>query len=132
MAHKKKETGKIILPVGMKPRPEQHEIHVADILSGHFKTDVEFVLRTNQPTPDFLIDGVVWELKSPTGTGKNNIQRQLQDARRQSKNVIIDASRSKMHGTKIRKQLEYQFKIVKSVKRLLFISKAGKVFEITR
>lgn len=116
----------------MKPRPEPHEIHVAGILADHFKTDIEFVLRSNQRTPDFLIDGVVWELKSPTGTGKNNIQRQLQDARHQSKNVIIDASRSKMHGTKMRKQAEYQFKIVRSVKRLLFVSEAGKVFELTR
>jgi len=116
----------------MKPRPEPHEIRVASILSEHFKTDVEFVLRTNQRTPDFLIDGVLWELKSPTGTGKNNIQRQLQDAHHQSKNVIVDASRSRMHGTKIRKQVEYQFRIVKSVRRLLFVSKAGKIFEITR
>lgn len=132
MVRKKKEAGKIILPANMKPRPQEHEIYVASILSKHFKLDVEFLPRANQRTPDFLIDGVVWELKSPTGVGKNNIQRQLQDAHHQSKNVIIDASRSKMHGTKIRRQVEYQFKIIKSVKRLLFISKTGKVFEIMR
>ena len=132
MIRKKKETGRIILPAGMKPRPEEHELHVASILSEHYRTDVEFLPRANQRTPDFVIDGVVWELKSPTGTGKNNIQRQLQDAHRQSKNVIIDASRSKMHATKIRRQVEHQFKIVKSVKRLLFVSKSGKVYEITR
>ena len=77
MVRKKKESGKIILPAGMKPRPEEHELHVASILSGYFNADVEFVPRANQRTPDFLINGVLWELKSPTGTGKNNIQRQL-------------------------------------------------------
>ncbi len=132
MVRKKKESGKIILPAGMKPRPEEHELHVASILSEHFNADVEFVPRANQRTPDFLINGVLWELKSPTGTGKNNIQRQLQEAHHQSRNVIIDASRSKMHATKIRRHVEHQFKIVKSVKRLLFVSKSGKVYEITR
>lgn len=132
MTNKRSKPGKIILPANMKPRPEEHELRVAAILSEHFKTDVEFLPRANRPTPDFLIDGVVWELKSPTGAGKNNIQKQLQESRHQSANVIIDASRSKMHATKIRHQVEYQFKIVKSVKRLLFVSKTGKVFEITR
>lgn len=132
MMRKRSETGKIILPAGMRPRPEDHELHIASILSRHFETDIEFVPRANQRTADFLINGMLWELKSPTGTGKNNVQRQLQEAHHQSKNVIIDASRSKMHAIKIRRQVEHQFKIVKSVKRLLFIAKNGKVFEITR
>jgi len=123
---------RIIIPPGLRPRPEPHELKAAVILSEYFDLAVEFVPRSNMPTADFLIDGVTWELKSPTGTGKNNIQRQLQDAHRQSINVIIDSSRSKLHGTQIRRQVEYQFKIVKSIKRLLFISKSGKVFEITR
>lgn len=122
----------VIIPSGLKPRPEQHELKAAVILSQYFNTKVEFVPRSNMPSADFLINGVTWELKSPTGSGKNNIQRQLQDAHHQSKNVIIDASRSKMHGARIRSQVEYQFKIVKSVKRLLYISKAGKVFEIDK
>lgn len=116
----------------MKPRPRQHEIEVAEILAGHFKTDIEFIPTTNRNTPDFLIDGVLWELKSPTGTGKNNIQRQLQYASHQSSNVIIHAGRSKIHGAKIKREVERQFKIIKSVKRLLFISKDKKVIEIIK
>lgn len=132
MTNRQNKSGNIIIPAGMKPRPQHHELHVASILSEHFKTDVEFILRANRPTPDFLIDGVIWELKSPTGTGKNNIQRQLQEAHRQSGNVIIDANRSKMHAAKIKRQVEHQFKIVRSVRRLLFVSKTGKVLELTR
>ncbi len=127
-----KKPGKIIIPVGMKPRPRQHEIEVAEILAGHFGVDVEFIPTTNRSTPDFLIDGILWELKSPTGTGKNNIERQLKYAWHQSPNVIIHAGRSKMHGAKIRREVERQFRIVKSVKRLLFISKDDKVVEIKR
>lgn len=123
---------RVIIHPNLKPRPEQHELNAAHILAEHFNTVVEFVPRSNMPTADFLINGVIWELKSPTGSGKNNIQRQLQDAHHQSKNVIIDARRSKIHGARIRSQVEYQFKIVRSVRRLLYISKAGKVFEIKR
>lgn len=132
MAKKKQQTGRIIIPPGMKPRPEDHEIYVAGILAKYFKADVEFVPRSNQRTPDFLIKGKVWELKSPTGTGKNNIQRQLQEAHGQSVNVILDASRSKMHPDEMSRRAEYQFKIVKSVKRLIFIPKGGEPLEIYR
>jgi hypothetical protein len=86
----------------------------------------------NLQTPDFLIKGKVWELKSPTGTGKNNIQRQLQEAHNQSVNVILDASRSKMHPLEIKRRAEHQFKIVKSVKRLIFVPKDGEPLEIKR
>jgi len=101
---KKSKSGKIIIPVGMKPRPRPHEIEIAEILAKHLKTDIEFIPTTNRNTPDFLIDGTLWELKSPQGTGKNNIQRQLQYAVRQSSNVILDANRSKMHVNKIKRE----------------------------
>lgn len=132
MTKKKPQTGRIIMPPGMKPRPEDHEIYVAGILAEYFKADVEFVPRSNLQTPDFLIKGKVWELKSPTGTGKNNIQRQLQEAHSQSVNVILDASRSKMHPDEIKRRTEHQFKIVKSIKRLIFVPKDGQPLEIKR
>ena len=116
----------------MKPKPRDHERDAAEVLALHFNTSVEFLPRTNGKTADFIIDGVTWELKSPTGTGKHNIKRQLQYAKHQSVNVIIDANRSKLHKDKIRREVEYQFGIVKSVKRLLFISKDKKVVEIKR
>jgi len=132
MARKKKEVGKIIIPVGMKPRPRQHEIEAAEILAQHFKTDIEFIPTADRTTPDFLIDDILWELKSPQGTGKNNIQRQLQYASHQSVNIIIHASRSKMHSARIRREVERQFNIVRSVKRLVFISKDGEIIEMKR
>ncbi len=132
MVRKTQQVGRIILPPGMKPHPSKYELRVASILTEYFTADVEFIARANRRTADFLVDGVEWELKSPTGAGKNNIQRQLQEASRQSKNVIIDASRSKLHASRIKQQVEYQFQLVRSIKRLLFISKAGKVVELER
>lgn len=127
-----KKPGKIIIPVGMKPRPRQHEIDVAELLAKYFRVDVEFIPTTSRNSPDFLIDGTLWELKSPQGNGKNNIQRQLKYAWHQSPNVILDASRSKMHAARIKREVEYQFGIIKSVKRLLFVAKDKEVIEIFR
>ncbi len=132
MIKKKPQTGKIIIPTGMKPRPRGYEIGVAEVLVEYFGVDVEFVKTSERKTPDFLIDGVLWELKSPQGKGKHNIDRQLKYAKHQSANVIIDASRSKMQKDRIRREVEYQFKINITISRLIFVSKDKKVVEIKR
>src|SRR4051812_45115254 len=93
MRHMKKY--KVIIPTGIKPLPAHYELSAAALLADYFKADVEFVARSNQKTPDFLISGTLWELKSPTGDGKYNVQHQLKAAAKQSQNVIFDARRSK-------------------------------------
>ena len=132
MVEIRKQQDLVIVPPNVKPRPEAHELRVARILARYFDTSVEFIPRSNVRTADLHIDGITWEIKSPTGSGKNNIQHQMQDASHQSANVIIDASRSKMHGLKIKSQVAHQFKIIKTLKRVIFISKQGIVFELQR
>lgn len=104
----------------------------ADILVDFFKTDVKFIKRGSGKTPDFLIKGSYWELKSPTGSGKHNIQHKIQDAANQSHNVIIDGRRSKLHPIRLKNEVQYQFNIIKKAKRLVFIDKSGKAVEIFR
>ncbi len=123
---------KVIIPAGLKPLPSRYEISAADLLADYFNADVEFIIRTNQKTPDFLIDGIAWELKSPTGQGKNNIERQLQSGLKQSKNIIFDARRSKIHISKIRNELNYQYRLTKSMKRLILIEKTKNIIELSR
>ncbi len=118
---------KVIIPAGLKPFPARYELSAASILASYFKADVEFIPRANYKTPDFLIKGIIWELKSPTGKGKNNIERQLQTGLKQSRNIIFDARRSKIHISKIRRELDKQFKLTKSMKRLILIEKSNKV-----
>lgn len=114
---------RIIIPADLRPSPAQHELSAATLLTNYFQADVEFILRANQKTPDFLINGLRWELKSPTGSGKNNIERQLQIGLKQSRNIVFDARRSKIHISKIRSELSRRFKLVKSIKRLILIEK---------
>lgn len=123
---------RVILPIDLKPSPARYEITAAQLLAEHFKADVEFVPRSNQKTPDFLISGVKWELKSPTGTGKRNIERQLQTGIKQSQNIVFDARRSKIHIARIKNVLNYQFRLAKSIKRIVLIDKGKNVIELTR
>jgi hypothetical protein len=123
---------KVIIPVGMKPSPARYELSAADLLASYFKTDVEFILRANQKTPDFLIGNVRWELKSPTGKGRRNIERQLQIGLKQSKNIVFDARRSKIHIAKVKNELNYQFRLAKGIRRMLLIEKNKNIIELTR
>lgn len=123
---------RVIIPVGIKPSPAHYEITAATLVANHFKADVEFILRSNQKTPDFLINGVKWELKSPTGDGKYNVQHQIKAAAKQSSNVIFDARRSKIHMTKLRNEVKRHFKYTKPVKRLILIDKNKAVVELAK
>ncbi len=108
----------VIIPSEVKPRPSETEISAAYILANHFQSDVKFIPRENHKTPDFLISGVKWELKSPKGTGKHNIQHCLQDALKQSSSIIFDARASKQHMEKITHELQHQFTLTRKIDRL--------------
>jgi hypothetical protein len=118
----------------VKPSPEQHELEAAEIVSEYFSSDVKFIKRTNSKTADIKVieTGMRWEIKSPTGKGKNNVQHNIQAAANQSPNIVFDSRRSKIHQTKLLAEVKYQFGLIKKAKKLLFIGKDKKVIDITR
>lgn len=122
----------VIVPRSYYPKPSPEEMSAADILVDFFQANVKFVKRHTGKTPDFLIKGTYWELKSPTGSGKHNIQHKLQDASHQSANVVIDARKSKLHPIKLRNEVKHQFELVRKVKRLILIDKNGRAVELFR
>ena len=122
----------VIVPREVNPKPSAREMSAAYILNDFFKSDVKFVVRSDNKTPDFLIKGLYWELKSPTGNGKYNLQHALRSAAKQSENIIIDARFSKIHINKIKNELSYQFRHSRNIKRLLLIDKQKNVVEISR
>jgi hypothetical protein len=89
-------------------------------------------LRSNRKTPVFLINGVEWELKSPTGDGRYNVQHQIKAAAKQSSSVVFDARRSKMRMTRIRNELERHFGYTKPIRRLILIDKNKAIVELTK
>ena len=122
----------VIVPREVYPKPSAREMSAAYILNEFFQADIKFVVRSGNKTPDFLIKDLYWELKTPTGNGKYNLQHALRNAARQSENIIIDARFSKIHINKIKNELNYQFKHSKNIKRLLLIDKQKNVVEISR
>jgi hypothetical protein len=124
----------VIIPNNVKPKPEPHEMETAEIISEHFRSDVKFIKRGANKSADIKIlkTGVIWEIKSPTGKGKHNIQHNIQDAARQSANVVLDSRRSKLHQTRFKSEAKHQFQIVARAKKMLIITKTRKVLEIIK
>ena len=121
----------VIIPNTIFPKPSRIEISAAYILAEYFQADVKFVARSNRKTPDFTIKRLRWELKTPRGVGKYNIQHLLHSAIQQSENIIVDARFSKMHINKIKNELKFHSSVTtKGIKRLLIITKDKKVLEI--
>lgn len=123
--------GLVIIPSGTDIWP--HELKTANILAEHGKT-VRFVRRTEGnyvKSADIEMDGVLWEMKSPRTNQIKYIQRILRRASKQSANIIIDTSRlQNIDDQQVERELKRLRPLVKTVKRLLLINKAGKVIDI--
>lgn len=77
-----------------------HELAAYHFLCQLGKT-LELILPSNTPgskNPDLVMDGVIWELKSPTGQSLRTIQRILHKAGKQAENVILDLRRTRQIG----------------------------------
>ena len=128
----KQKEAKIIIPGNVYP--EKHELATANIFTKIGK-NVEFLApsRTKKAnTPDVIIDGTVWEMKSPTGNSKYTIQNQFKRAAHQSQNLIIDSRRTKLPSKYIEKEIKKQISLRKSIKRLKLVTKTGKIIEFKK
>ncbi|GBG96261.1 hypothetical protein [Lactococcus termiticola] len=112
--------------------PEEHEMLTAKIFM-HAGFDVLFLSprrSKDMKTPDVEINGVLWEIKSPTGTSKATIDRNIKRAIKQSRNIIIDTRRCKLADEEIRHFLVKTEKSLAGVRRLKLITKRGKIIDI--
>lgn len=128
MLSKKKSQGRIIIPVGVTPW--QHELRVARILAaaGHA---VEFLPERNSKTADILLDGVVYEIKSPISNKPDKLERNLKRALKQSTNIIFDSHRIKnMTDYNVMRFIKKKVAEQKQIKRLIYITKFGKIIDI--
>ena len=111
--------------------PKRHEINAAKILLNFFKADITFLRPSFGKTPDFLINAELWELKSPKGSSKNTIGNNIHQAKRQSKNIIIDLSRCNFTKEKAIQNIgEYIKKYPKNIKKIIVITKSKEVLTI--
>lgn len=90
-------------------RPTVQEKTIAGILSEKYGKKVEFVPQVMYPqgiqTPDYLIDGERFDLKSPTGSGKNVLYGMLAKKKKQSPNFIFDITNCPLSDSEIYEQI---------------------------
>lgn len=123
-------SGKIDIS-GLNTVPEQHEFEVAKYFASLGK-DVKFLRPSQIPnthTPDILMDGLEWEIKSPIGNSKRTIEANFRQAVKQSHYIIFDLRRIKVPEKQCLAQLEKEFSVRQYVKRLLVIRKSGELLE---
>ena len=94
--------------------------------------DVELIPPSNSPkakTPDFMMGGIAWEMKSPHGKSKASLEHIFRKAARQSENIIIDLSHSKMREDSAIKEIERCFNQASSCRKLKIILKSRRLLE---
>ena len=116
-------------------KPSEQERKVAQILSAKYGKTVELVPQVVYPqgiqTPDYLIDGERFDLKSPTGKGKNLLYGLIARKKGQSHNFIIDITNCPLSMEELERQAErlYGSWRVGFLEKLIFM-KNGEILKV--
>lgn len=101
----------------------QKEKEAGEWLSKTFGKHVQMAPRVNYPkdipTPDYLIDGMKFDLKEISGSGKNVFDNASKKAKEQAENIVFDITNTTLAEKEIANRLE---KIYKSGRRGLNIA----------
>lgn len=95
---------------------------------------MEFVPRAKgkrAKSADFVADGVLWEVKSPTSNKLKVIEKHLRAVLHQSRDIIFDSRRmSHLTNKQIQKEVEKWAKNLHFIRRLLYVNRANEVIRI--
>ena len=120
--------GKIVINADVNVWP--HEIETAKALASSGKM-IEFVPKNEgkrETSPDILMDGKLWEIKSPKSSYLKVVQKRLREALHQTENVVFDSRRmKKVPDNAIRREVEKWSYELRSLQSLIYVSKTGNV-----
>ena len=126
-----KQQGKIIIGSGVNVW--LHELKTAEALAAAGYV-IEFIRRSEEvraKSADALIDGMIWEMKSPTADNLHALDRNLRRALHQSNCIIIDSCRmKKVPDHAIEHELRKLAAELRSLKRLKFVNRKRAVIDI--
>ncbi len=111
---------------------EEHEYKTVKLLlSLGYNIELQPPNQTkNTRSADLWMNGVLWEMKAPEGGGKNTVRHNLERAKKQSQNVIIDLHRCKLSDEQAIKELKHHFKLSKRFKRMKIITKSREILDL--
>lgn len=93
--------------------PSRDEKRIATLLSIALHERVQIVPRVLNPqgikTPDYMINGEKYDLKTITGTSKNVLYNAVKNKKRQASNFVFDISGSGLGVEDLQKQAERLF-----------------------
>lgn len=92
----------------------KREKEVGEWLSKLFGKHVQMAPRVNYPkdtpTPDYLIDGMKFDLKEISGSGKNVFDNASKKAKEQAENIVFDITKTPLAEQEIANRLEEIYK----------------------
>ncbi len=83
-------------------------------------------------TGDFVMIGLIWEMKSPVGNGRSTMEHIFQKAARQADNIIIDLSRTRILDEQAIKNLQKVFNVSRSVRNLWVVTKSRQIIRLSK
>ena len=104
-------------------------------LLAYAATDIEVLPVQNikgVKTPDIIMNGLEWEIKNPKGKGKYVISRNIYNASKQSPNIVLDLRRMSGSYRHYMSEIEREFRASPRTKRLLVVTKAQTIIELTK
>ena len=128
-----KRNANVIIPAMLNNSPQKDEIEIAWIVAKKYNQTVKFLNPVNdykRKTADIVMNGQLWEMKTPTGNSKNTIERQVKRATKQSHNIIIDGRRSSITDDLFQLELKKQCTLRHSIRKLIYIRKNSEPVEI--
>ena len=131
----KKKIGIIAAPPGVFL--DKHEKLAVDFLAVNLGYDITFLVpdrRVGAKTPDINMNGILWEIKSPTGKSSRTIENNLREAILQSSNIILDLRRmdGRVPTHKHIRETEKQFRLAKKIKQLIVITREDERIDFSR
>ena len=91
-----------------------HEKKIAELIANETGRRVEMVPRVTFPqgiqTPDYLINGSGYDLKTPLGNGKNTLYGMVKSKKKQANNFVICADKTELTVEELRRQIEDIFR----------------------
>ncbi|WP_172135384.1 hypothetical protein [Adlercreutzia sp. ZJ473] len=126
-----KRQGTITAPADLNI--EEHEMNAARAIASS-GIDVEFKPQSKGKrvkNADFIADGVLWEVKSPTSDNIRVVQKRIREAAHQSRDIIFDSRRMKgLSNKRIQDEVSKWAHNLHHVRRLLYINRVGEVIKI--
>ena len=129
----KQEKAQVIIPPNIDIPPSSQEIETAWILARYYQQSIEFLKPLDdykRKTPDFVMSGILWEMKSPEGNSKTTIGRILKRASKQSRNIVIDCNRTALTDDNIIKVLRFELGKRRQIKKIILVTKNKEIVEL--